>query len=76
MFRGVAALVRRRYGDTFSKGKISEPVPGLDFQRDKVACKRLKKPGKGIRILSPRLVILVENLDFTGFPIFLCLSRN
>lgn len=47
-------------GDTFCKGKNSEPVSRLDFQRDKAAWKRLKRPGKGIRILSPRFFIVTS----------------
>ena len=57
MFRGAAPFLRRCYGDTFCKGKISESVLRLDFQGDKTAQQRLKKPEKGVRILSPRFFI-------------------
>lgn len=46
------------YGDTFCKGKISEPVPGLDFQRNKVAWKRLKNPGKAFESCHPDFLLL------------------
>lgn len=53
-------FLRRRYGDTFCKGKIRESVFGLDFQGDKTAQQRLKKPEKGVRILSPRFFIAMS----------------
>ncbi len=43
------------------KGKIRKSVLRLFFQGDKTVQQRLKKPGKGVQILSPRWCINNED---------------
>lgn len=50
-----AATLRRH----FLKAKISKAAKGIDFQRDEAAEKHLGKPGKGVRILSPRFFFFI-----------------